>query len=183
MKNNRTPILTKLKAYKGSDANEESMRLQLIEFVETHEDCFERTQLAGHVNGSAWIIDKDREFALLTHHAKLNKWLQLGGHSDGDPDTLNVATREANEESGLKSVVAVSPEIFDIDIHPIPARGDEPEHFHYDIRFMFYADKDEPFVISEESKDLAWVKLDKISELTDSESMLRMVRKSNNFGK
>lgn len=151
--------------------------MRIIHFVEQFEDCFERTQLSGHITASALIVNKQRTHTLLTHHHKLEKWLQLGGHSDGDPDPLNVAMREAEEESGLKDVVPVSNAIFDVDVHTIPARKNEPEHFHYDIRFLFEADDVQTLFISEESKDLAWIPLAEIERYTTEESMLRMIRK------
>ena len=48
--------------------------------------------------------------------------------------------REAREESGLTRLRLVSPEIFDVDRHRIPARGAEPEHWHFDVRFLIEAD-------------------------------------------
>ena len=99
-------------------------------------------------------------------------WLQLGGHSDGDPDTAAVAKREAEEESGLP-VTLVSAEIFDIDVHAIPARKDDPEHEHFDVRFQLLAERDD-FVVSAESIDLAWVPLVDLQQYTDEESILRM---------
>ena len=102
-------------------------------------------------------------------------WLQLGGHSDGDPDTAAVAKREAEEESGLP-VTLVSPEIFDIDVHAIPARKEDPEHEHFDVRFQLVAQR-EDFVVSPESIDLAWVPLVELQQYTDEESILRMQRK------
>jgi 8-oxo-dGTP pyrophosphatase MutT (NUDIX family) len=173
----RQYLMDLLRAYSGADAHEESMRLRIIQFIEQFEDCFERTQQSGHITASALIVNAQRTRTLLTHHHKLEKWLQLGGHSDGDPDPLNVAMREAEEESGLKNVIPVSKTIFDVDVHTIPARKNEPEHFHYDIRFLFEADDTEPLIISAESKDLAWIPLAEIERYTTEESMLRMVRK------
>ncbi len=173
----REPLLRQLAAFNTADAHEQDMLERIIEFVRTHTDCFERSQRSGHITASALIVNRQRTHTLLTHHGKLDKWLQLGGHSDGDPDPKNVAMREAEEESGLKSVVVLSDAVFDVDVHPIPARKDEPEHFHYDIRFLFEADDTEPLVISAESKDLAWIPLAEIERYTTEESMLRMVRK------
>lgn len=173
----RQYLLTLLQRYSGNDPHEESMRLRIISFIEQFEDCFERTQASGHITASALIVNKQRTHTLLTHHHKLEKWLQLGGHSDGDPDPLNVAMREAEEESGLKEVKPVSNSIFDVDVHAIPARKNEPEHFHYDIRFLFEADDSQPLIISAESKDLAWIPLNEIEKYTTEESMLRMIRK------
>ena len=149
-----------------------------IEFVETHADCLLRSQLTGHLTGSAWIVDPSRRLTLLTHHRKLDKWLQLGGHADGDPDLLAVALREAREESGLTGLRAVSPEPFDIDRHRIPARKDVPEHWHYDLRFMIEADPAAPLTVTDESHDLAWVAVNEVTHLNAEESMARMVRKT-----
>lgn len=173
----RKILLSKLKEHRGIDPHEESMRLRIIEFVEQYPNCFERSLLLGHITGSAMIVNHDRTETLLTHHHKLDKWLQLGGHSDGDPDTLHVALREAEEESGLKGIVAVTEKIFDVDVHSIPARKNEPEHFHFDVRFLFEADHTQPLLMTSESKDLAWIPLGRIEEYTTEESVLRMVRK------
>ncbi len=150
-------------------------------------DCFERTLLVGHVTASAWILDPTRTKVLLTHHKKLGKWLQLGGHTDGDANVLHVALREAHEESGIdaEAIQPLSDAIFDLDIHPIPARTHtnkdgsysyEPEHFHYDVRFLLQAATTE-FIISEESLNLSWIDVDKLHTLTDDDSVMRMKEK------
>jgi len=150
----------------------------LRQFVVTHANCFDRSLRIGHITGSAWIVDRGRTHALLTHHRKLNKWLQLGGHADGDPDILRVALREAREESNLDAIRPVSEDIFDVDIHVIPARGAEPEHLHYDVRFLLEADRGAPLTVSEESRSLAWAPIDEIGRLNPEESMARMVAKT-----
>ena len=116
---------------------------------------FERARLAGHFTGSAWLVSADGQRALLMHHRKLDRWLQPGGHADGDPDLAAVALREAEEETGLTGLV-VEPAVFDLDRHAIPARGAEPEHWHHDVRFVVRATGNETFVLNEESHALAW---------------------------
>ncbi len=154
------------------------MTVATLAFVTAQPDCLLRTCVPGHLTGSAWIVSPDRAQVLLTHHRKLDKWLQLGGHADGDPDLLAVAWREAREESGLADVRVTAREIFDLDRHWIPERKHEPGHFHYDLRFVFEADPREPLAITHESKDLAWVTLDRVTALNPEESMARMVRKT-----
>jgi 8-oxo-dGTP pyrophosphatase MutT (NUDIX family) len=173
----RNPLLQLLKNHQPFNQEETQFKQQMTEFINLNTDCFERTLLVGHITGSAWIVDKSRQFTLLTHHRKLDKWFQTGGHCDGDSDVLNVAIKEAQEETGLADIQAISPEIFDIDIHEIPERKGVPKHLHYDVRFLLEADMNEPLIISSESADLAWIELSKVSQLNDSQSIMRMISK------
>ena len=173
----RNPLLQLLENHQPFNQDEAQFKEQMIEFVQQNPDCFERSLLIGHVTGSAWIVDKSRQFTLLTHHRKLDKWFQTGGHCDGDSDVLNVAMKEAMEETGLTDIQAINPNIFDIDIHEIPERKGVPTHLHYDVRFLLEADMNEPLIITSESSDLAWVELSKVSQLNDSQSIMRMVLK------
>lgn len=175
----REGVLSLLRAHaaRASDSYEAAMTADTIAFVEAHEDCLSRSCAPGHLTGSAWIVSPDRARVLLTHHLKLEKWLQLGGHADGDGDLLNVAFREAREESGLERIRSVSAEIYDVDRHWIPERAREPGHYHYDLRFLFEADPQELLTVSSESKELAWVELDRVTLLNPEESIARMVRK------
>jgi len=174
----RNPLLSLLDRYGKRHSGEFAEVARFREFVARNPDCFERSLVEGHITGSAWILDRAGERVLLTHHRKLNRWLQPGGHADGDPDTLAVALREGLEETGIDPLEPVDREIFDLDIHPIPARGEEPEHLHYDVRFLLRAAGEERYVVSEESHDLAWVELGALEDYTREAAMLRMRAKS-----
>ena len=139
-------------------------------------DPFTRERLAGHFTGSAWLVSADGKRALLTHHRKLQRWLQLGGHADGDHDLTAVALREAEEESGLSGLTLASADIFDLDRHWIPERKDVPGHWHYDVRYVVVAGSNEAFVVSEESLELAWRPVTEIASEED-ESMRRMANR------
>ena len=119
------------------------------------QDPFLRERLAGHFTASAWLVDRTGTRVLLTHHRKLDRWLQLGGHADGVRDFARVALTEAEEESGLADL-RVEPDIFDLDAHDIPEHKGVPAHVHYDVRFVVRATGSEDFVVSDESHALAW---------------------------
>jgi 8-oxo-dGTP pyrophosphatase MutT (NUDIX family) len=140
-------------------------------------DPFTRDRLAGHFTASSWLVDRTGQRALLTHHRKLDRWLQLGGHADGDRDLARVALREAEEESGLTGL-SVEAAIFDLDRHWIPERGEVPGHWHYDVRYVVHAAGSEDYVVSEESHDLAWREIAAIAnEAVEDASMQRMAGK------
>jgi len=176
----RDPVIALLRRHAtlALDAPEAAMTAAMLEFVQTHADCAERSLAVGHLTGSAWIVDPARERTLLTHHRKLDKWLQLGGHADGELDLLSVALAETAEESGLTQVRPVSRQLFDVDRHLIPARKSDPAHWHYDLRFMIEADPSAAIVISAESNDLAWIEVARMQDYNPEESMMRMARKT-----
>jgi 8-oxo-dGTP pyrophosphatase MutT (NUDIX family) len=105
--------------------------------------------------------------------------LQLGGHADGNDDLLEVAMKEAQEESGLESLEFVDETIFDLDKHIIPERPHVPEHFHYDVRYILEADLTEELIKSNESISLAWVAFDSVQDVIGyNPSILRMLEKT-----
>lgn len=173
-------VVALLRRHEGraEPGGEAAMLAEFFPFIAAHRDCLERTCLDGHLTASAWVVDAARSRVLLTHHRKLDRWLQLGGHADGDADLLAAALREVREESGLTRVRAAGAEIFDVDRHRIPARRAEPEHWHFDVRFLIEADAAEPLVLSDESHDLAWVPLAELGRYSDEESLARMARKT-----
>ncbi|MFT7042999.1 MAG: 8-oxo-dGTP pyrophosphatase MutT (NUDIX family) [Candidatus Azotimanducaceae bacterium] len=177
----RQPLLTLIDSYSQQHPDEAATTARIRNFVTEQRLCFQRQLAMGHITGSAWLIDQSQQRVLLTHHRKLNIWVQLGGHADGESDVARVAMNEAEEESGLLNLHLVSPNIFDIDIHAIPARGDEVKHWHYDCRFLVQATGAEDYVVSDESHDLAWIELANVASLSSEPSLLRMVAKTRIF--
>lgn len=164
------------------DATEQQHINAMLELLHQDAPIFDRTTFPAHVTGSAWLISPDYTHVLLTHHAILDKWLQFGGHADGDMNIANVALREAQEESGIADITFVSDTIFDIDVYPIPAnpKRNEPAHFHYDIRCLLRSNTMD-FAISSESKELKWFDADALATLDLQPSMRRMAQKWRTF--
>ena len=170
--------LSQLLNHSPSDVGEQQAQQRIVEFVRANPAYWSRATLAGHLTGSAWITDVRHERAVLLHHKKLAKWLQPGGHIDADDaDLAQASLREAREETGLVNLILAQPGIFDLDVHRIPARANEPGHWHLDVRFWFIS-ADENLVLSHESNALRWLSRADIMQLTEEESVLRMVRKS-----
>lgn len=151
-----TRTILELRRYAERHPDEAASVLEFLAFAQSGADVFERTRADGHFTASCWLVSADGQRVLLTHHRKLGRWLQLGGHADGDSDLARVALREAEEESGLAEL-QVEPQIFDIDAHLIPARGSDPAHVHWDVRYLVRCLGSEEFVVSPESLALAWI--------------------------
>ncbi len=176
-----------LERYRQAFPAEADVVDRICSLVERHADCFSRTCRPGHITAAAWIVSPDRRRFLLTHHRKLDRWLQLGGHADGQWSVEEVALREAREESGLNEFELVPIHgvtmPLDVDVHQIPARYDadgrliEDAHEHHDIRFLLLARSD-AIAASDESHEIAWCTSEEVHSHTDEESVLRMLRKA-----
>ena len=162
---------------------EEPLRERMLALLDSTPDCFYRSSFPAHFTGSALVLSTDGRQALLHHHRKLDRWMQFGGHADGDEDILRVARREALEESGIEGLEPVSPLPFDLDIHEIPERPalGEPAHFHYDVRFLFTAPENARFAISEESLEIRWFSLEEMVALPLSAGLRRLASKWQNL--
>lgn len=148
---------------------EQPMVARFLSFLENNPSGFERAH-KGHITSSVWIVNAERTHALLTHHRKLDIWVQLGGHNDGVQDCKAVAALEALEESGILGLQFLHEGIFDVDIHEIAGAC----AYHYDVRYLLQAPEGSNFIISEESYNLAWLPFDKIADYTQEPSVLRL---------
>jgi len=170
-------LINMLAQYHPACTDEQSFKGTMSAFIVSNSDCFERSLAIGHITASAWLLNKNHTHALLMHHAKLDKWFQLGGHCDGNPNALEVAIKEAQEESGIMAIEPLSHAIFDIDIHLIPAYKKEQEHYHYDVRFLLHVTSDENVIQNSESKELRWIGKNYNDLPTSSQSVVRMFNK------
>ncbi|MEC7584443.1 MAG: NUDIX hydrolase [Planctomycetota bacterium] len=181
----RRALIALLQRYGERSDSAAAMASRFAAFVQEHEDCLLRTCVPGHITASAWILSSDYKSCLLTHHRKLDRWLQLGGHVDGEEQVHMAALREAREESGMAGFEFLLPsadlEPLDLDVHTIPANDKEPEHLHWDVRFLLRALPEQQLEVSEESHALRWVPRDEVSQLTEEFSVLRLDEKASSW--
>jgi len=165
-----------LKRFMAVSASNDAKRnaANVRDFIARVAHPWRRATLEGHLTASAWVLDRTQAQVVMLHHRKLNRWLQPGGHiDDNDESWRTAAMRELKEETGLKQFVAQpdDADLFDVDVHAIPARKDEPAHLHYDLRFLFVADVDVDdegafSVNADESNDCRWFPLTELANDT-----------------
>jgi len=133
-----------------------------LDLVRNEPACFSRAFFTpGHVTGSAFVVCAATGEVLLHHHRRLDAWLQLGGHDDGERDAAATALREAREESGLGDLAFLYPAILDVDVHPVPGGKGDPPHLHHDVRYALVTEAPGAIRLDEaESIDLRWFSLD-----------------------
>ncbi len=172
-------ILKQIKEYKNQYGEVDTVS-KVLEFIKCNKQPFERQNSVGHITGSCWIISRNLENTLLTHHKKLGIWIPTGGHSEGEQDPFKTAKREGEEETGIE-LLHFDKKIFSIDIHDIPEYNDIPAHKHFDFIYVFYPKKSEDYIISDESHDLKWIPLEQIDEFSNEKNVLSMGKRSRNL--
>lgn len=161
--------------YAARYSSERTVVSRFFHLLEEWPRSLYRERREGHLTASGWVVSRNR--VLLIHHRKLDRWLQPGGHADGDGDLPAVARREIAEETGIRLNTGSSDKqssIFDLDIHLIPEYGDVPEHEHFDVRFLFEVTADQSPVRNSESYDVGWILLDELERYSEEVSILRM---------
>jgi 8-oxo-dGTP pyrophosphatase MutT (NUDIX family) len=157
-------------------ASQEQLRRQMLAFAHDHPDSLLRSCEAGHFTGSALVVDAARERLLLLLHTKAGRWLQPGGHADGEADLAAVAWREATEETGIVGLEVVRPAI-DLDIHVFRPRVGEP-HTHLDVRYLVLTPPGAVAVGNHESEELRWVTLAELADYGPDEGLVRLARRA-----
>ena len=176
----RRELLSMLNQYRSRFMEEVAYVKSAVDYIERHENIFDRELLPAHVTGSAWVVSPDRQRVLLLHHRKHGQWFQPGGHADGDADIVRVALRECAEETGLPldDIRLVETSIFDVDIHTIPSIGTVPRHEHIDIRFLVEIDDRLPIPGNSESNAITWLPLRHVLSYNHNRSTFRMLEKT-----
>ena len=162
-----------IREYSPAEPSQRNQQTEILAACESRPDILFRSCFPGHLTASALVVDHRCEKVLLHHHAKLDRWLQFGGHCDGDGNLAHAAWRECLEESGIEDLW-ILPQVIDVDIHEIPALGGEPAHDHLDIRFLVMTDGENTPIISQESKDVRWFGFDDLKNIETDHSVLRL---------
>lgn len=172
-------LFEEVKNHLPYDFDEAESKRKILNFLLDNKNCFSRTNLTGHITAGGFVCDGKGNI-LLNHHKASGMWFQFGGHSDGNPNSLEVAIREISEEAGITNLKLAINGIFDLDVQTIPDRPkkNEPEHLHYDINFLFITDNHD-FQISDESTEIKWVTIEEAKKLVNTKdvAMIRMIDK------
>jgi 8-oxo-dGTP pyrophosphatase MutT (NUDIX family) len=170
-----------LDAYRPVDDGERGHLERMRVLLDSDSDPFTRDRFEpGHFTASAFVLAPDDDALFFIHHRKLQRWLQPGGHVEpSDADIFFAAQREVAEEVGLQDAHLVDgfEGVFDVDVHPIPARKDEPAHAHFDVRFLFRAPARDAVAATDETLGGRWMPLAEITAASTEPSIARAVRK------
>ena len=161
-------LLEELEQYRPWNEQEVRDREELLRWLRSGEALYGR-EPAAHLTASAWVVSPDRRQVLMAYHDLYDSWAWLGGHADGDRDLLHVARKEVMEESGLKELKLLSPDIFSLEILTVDGhikRGSYvSSHLHLNVTYLFEADPEQPVAMKpDENSGVAWIPVEQLPE-------------------
>lgn len=181
----RAKALALLAGHQPADAKEARDIDRIRSLILAQPDIHSSSCEAGHITASAVIVEPEWRRTLLHYHKRLGRWLQVGGHLDGETDISQAAMREAREETGLPDLRFIptddAPRPVDIDVHTIPPLADQPEHLHLDFRFVLVTSQPEALLPAPgESTQFRWLSFTEALDLGDEidASLRRLLRKA-----
>lgn len=159
-----------------TDPERQAERDRVLALLDEHGAALaDRTTAPGHLTGSALVMDATGERMVVLLHTKLRRWLQPGGHADGDHELAGVALREATEETGIEGLRVLLPAV-DLDVHEVDHGDALGAHLHLDLRFVVVAPEGAEIRGNHESLELRWVTFDELCGLADEEGLVRLAR-------
>lgn len=175
----------KIENYVPVNEQEQTDKALILEFMDKFDDVLTRENQMGHFTASSWILNKERTKVLMIYHNIYDSWAWVGGHSDGDEDLLHVALKETEEETGLKNVKVLDPEIASLEIITVDGhvkRGKYvSSHVHLNCTFLLEADENELLQIKpDENSGVKWFELDEALNATRENKMVDIYKKLNN---
>lgn len=160
------------------DVGRDAERARVLSMLDEHGTALaDRRCTPGHLTGSALVVDSDHRRVLLLLHTKLRRWLQPGGHADGDHELAGVALKEATEETGIDGLRVLVPAV-DLDVHAVDHGDELGEHLHLDLRFVVLAPPRSVEAPNHESLDARWVSWDDLSDAVDEDGVVRLAARA-----
>ena len=178
-------VTEQIACYRPWNEQEQRDQALILHFLAQHGDAFSRENPVAHMTASAWVVNSARDRVLMVYHRIYDSWSWTGGHADGETDLLAVALREVTEETGVRSVRPVSPEIYSLEVLTVDGHEKRgayvSSHLHLNLTYLLEADDTEPLRICEdENSGVAWFSLDEaLRASTEPWFVRRIYRKLN----
>ncbi|MFV0478954.1 MAG: NUDIX hydrolase [Anaerorhabdus sp.] len=173
--------LDEIKAYEPQDAQEEKDQEKILQFCKNHDNALFRENVAGHFSSSGFIVNPARDKVLMVYHLIFQTYAWTGGHIDGEEDFLEVAIKEAMEETGLQKLTQLTP-IIALDVLPVQAhiKNGQPviAHDHFNVTYAFEADESQVLVVKgDENSDVKWIKIKELEKWVKEKEMIKVYQK------
>ena len=170
----------KIEGYKPCNEQEEQDKKVMIDYINHFDNVLTRKNEFGHFTASSWVVNQQRTKLLMIYHNIYNSWTWTGGHADGEHDLLGTALRELKEETGVKNVNVLNPDIFSLEIICVNGhvkRGKYvASHVHLNLTYLLEVDEEETLQMKEdENSGVKWIPIEDIDKYSTEPWMVEKI--------
>jgi 8-oxo-dGTP pyrophosphatase MutT (NUDIX family) len=172
-----------ISSYAPVNEQERSDKKQIYHYIEqSPNNILYRENTLAHITSSGFIMNKDLTKILVIYHKIYQAWGWTGGHADGDEDLLEIALKEAREETGLINIRPLSRKIMAMDILPVWGHRKKDRyvsaHLHLNAAYVLIADESEPLQANKEETDGAkWIDVSEIGHHSSEPELVYVYEK------
>jgi len=169
-----------LSEYQATGETEAADVRRMREIADAAADPWSRAQLPLHFTGSALVVHPATRRVLLRWHVKHDLWLQVGGHGDpGETDPLQIALREAREETGLTDLTPwPDAALQHAAVCYVRPSGNDPEHEHGDLRYFLATEHPDQIAPENPDSPLRWLELDEARALVGDNNLAETLNRA-----
>ncbi|WP_423900833.1 NUDIX hydrolase [Eggerthia catenaformis] len=158
-------IIQDIEKFIPYNEQEEKDKEEILRRLKNNEKLLTRDNKSAHLTASAWILNQDHNKVLMAYHNLYDSWAWLGGHADGESDLLKVCIKEVKEESHIKDIKVLTPDIFSLEILTVDGHIKKGEyvssHLHLNVTYLLEANDQQTLSIKEdENSNIGWFLLD-----------------------
>ncbi len=162
-------LLDDIKKYIPYNEQEKVDKEVIIDLINKNKDILNRSSKDFHLTASSWIVNETFDKILLVYHNLYDSWSWTGGHADGDSNLLNVAIKEAKEETGITNIYPLSKDIYSLEILTVDGHIKKNEyvnsHLHLNITYLLCASSNDELKIKpDENSNVSWFNIDEAIE-------------------
>lgn len=171
-----------IRRYTPKTEQEAMDKKAMLDFIENNDDALYRTNLVAHMTSSAVVTNEKETKVLFAYHNIYDAWSWVGGHNDGNPDLLEVAIKEAKEETGVENIRPKSDDVLAIDVVHVTNHYKHgrfvPDHLHLNATYHLIADENDRLKVKEdENSAVRWFDIDEVLDYVDEPRMVPLYKK------
>jgi len=183
------PYLAEIKKFKPSNEQEMNDKAVIINYIENfRHNILTRENEIAHMTSSGLILNSSLDKILMIHHNIYNTWTWTGGHADGDCNMLDIAIKEAQEETGLKKIRPFSLKMASLDILPVYGhmkRGKYVSaHLHLNTSYVLIAEESDELILNEtETSGVKWIEVSELGANSNEPYLIDIYMKIVNWAR
>jgi len=159
--------IDEIKGYIPKNEQEKIDKETILSYIDNNDNILLRENTVAHMTSSGIITNGSFDKILFAYHKIYDSWAWTGGHNDGNPNLLEVAIKEAKEETGVVNIYPLFDTMSAIDVIFVKNHNKNGkyvgDHLHLNATYILVADEHDELIVNEkENSGVKWFDIDDV---------------------